>query len=665
MGRSIRRPILYIEDDPQSVALVRRVLEKAGHTVVDAATGMAGIEAALREHPGLILLDISLPDLDGYAVVGIMRTFPTLVAVPVVAVTAYAVGPGDRERTLVAGCDGYVNKPIDVDRFPQQVAEYLNGKREFATATDLRKLQEQFVANLLNQLDELTKTKQSLDRRAVGLERIDQAMDELTSATGIQRLLETLLPRLADAIGAAALAVELSEPAGKRVVGRATAAGAAWADAPVERRRPLDFGGRPLGSVSAFYTGSDDPTVDDEALLKVVAHQLALAVENARLYEHEQRLRTDIEAQHRRKDYFLAVLAHELRAPLAPILSAMQLLGKAQLTPELLRSAREVVERQVRYQAGLLDDLLDLTRIDRDKIELRLRVLDVRGIVAAAVEVSRPVIEQRRQHFTVAVPGDPLMVTVDPVRLEQVLINLLGNATKYTPTAGDIAVTVEAHGGMAVLTVSDSGEGISAAMLERVFDPFVQVGAAEGRPRPAGLGIGLALTRKLVELHGGTVEARSGGIGKGSEFIVRLPLAADGAAITTSQDVPERPEPVDVLLVEDDVDTRDMLRLALEQAGHRVSVAETGADAIARAVAKAPQVMLVDLGLPDVTGHEVARRVRGALGGSVFLVALTGFGQAEDVRATAASGFDAHLLKPATIEEISRVLARRRRAAGA
>jgi CheY-like chemotaxis protein len=148
MGRSVRRPILYIEDDPQSVVLVRRVLEQAGHTVVDAATGMAGIETALREHPSLILLDISLPDLDGYAVVGIMRTFPMLAAVPVVTVRAYAVGPGDRERTLVAGCDGYINKPIDVDQFAQQVAEYLNGKREFAT-TDLRKLQEQFVANLL------------------------------------------------------------------------------------------------------------------------------------------------------------------------------------------------------------------------------------------------------------------------------------------------------------------------------------------------------------------------------------------------------------------------------------------------------------------------------------------------------------------------------------
>jgi signal transduction histidine kinase len=439
----------------------------------------------------------------------------------------------------------------------------------FATATDLRKLQEQFVANLLNQLDELTKTKQSLDRRAVGLERIDRAVGDLTSATGVQRLLETLLPRLADAIGAAALAVELSEPAGKRVVGHATAAGAAPPGtppgAPVERRRPLDFGGRSLGVVSAFYTGGGDPTVDDEALLQVVAHQLALAVENARLYEHEQRLRSAIEAQDRRKDYFLAVLAHELRAPLAPILSAMQLIGKAGLTPELLRSARKVVERQVRYQAGLLDDLLDLTRIDRDKIELRFRVVDVRGIVAAALEVSRPVIEQRRQHLTVSVPDAPLTVTADPVRLEQVLINLLGNATKYTPMAGDVAVTVEAEGGLAILTVSDSGEGISAAMLDRVFEPFVQVGAAEGRPRPAGLGIGLALTRRLVELHGGAVEARSAGIGRGSECIV----------------------------------------------------------------------------------------------------ALTGFGQPEDVRATEASGFDAHLLKPAAIEEITRVLARRRRAAGA
>ena len=663
MARSNRRgPILYIEDDPQSVMLVRRLLEQAGHRVIDAPTGMAGIEMALREHPALVLLDISLPDLDGYAVTAIMRSFPTLAAVPIIAVTAYAIGPGDRERTLVAGCDGYIDKPIDVDRFPAQVAEYLSGKREFATATDLRKLQEQFVANLLNQLDEVTKTKQALDRRAACLERIDQAVDELTAASGVQRLLEMLLPRLADAIGAVALAVELNEPPGFRIEGRAAAPAGAEARPLVERRCSLDFGPRSLGVVAAFYAATDDPTADDDGLLKVVAHQLALAVENARLYEDEQRLRSEVEAQDRRKDYFLAVLAHELRAPLAPILSAMQFLAKPDLNEDVIRTAREVVERQVRYQAGLLNDLLDLTRIDRDKIELRLRVVDVRGIVAAAVEVSRPAIEQRRHQLTVRVPQEPLMVTADPVRLEQVLVNLMGNATKYTPPGGSIDVSVEAAGPQAVLTVSDSGEGISPAMLERVFDPFVQVAGAGGRPRSAGLGIGLALTRRLVELHGGTVEARSAGIGKGSRFIVRLPLAAGEVASVVSEEQPQRHEPADILVVEDDVDTRDMLRMALEQAGHRVSVVDSGAAAIERAVTARPEVMLIDLGLPDVNGHDVARRVRGALGRSVFLVALTGFGQPEDIRATEASGFDAHLLKPAGVEDIARVLARRRTA---
>jgi signal transduction histidine kinase len=660
MGR-LTRPILYIEDDPSSIVLVRRVLEEAGHVVVAASTGMTGIEAALREHPALILLDISLPDLDGYAVVAMLRTFPTLAGVPVVAVTAYAVGPGDRERTLVAGCDGYLNKPIDIDRFPHQVAEYLDGKREFPTATELRKLQEEFVANLLRQLDDLTTTKQSLDRRAASLERIDQAVDELTAAIGIDRLVETMLPRLAAAIGADALAVELAEPAG-HVIGQPPGAAAGT---KVERRRRLDFGGRSLGVVSAFYSGGAEPSPDDEALLKVVAHQLALAMENARLYEREQRLRSEAEAQDRRKDYFLAVLAHELRAPLAPIMSAMQLIGKPQTNPELLRTAREVVERQVRYQAGLLDDLLDLTRIDRDKLELRLRVVDLRGIVAAAVEVSRPVIEQRRQHLAVAVPDDPIVVTVDAVRIEQVIINLLGNAAKYTPIGGSIAVSAEVAEGAAVLTVSDSGEGISPTMLERVFDPFVQVEATEGRPRPAGLGIGLALTRRLVELHDGTVEARSRGIGQGSEFIVRVPLAAARASMAESEELPRRLEPADVLVVEDDTDTREMLRLALEEAGHSVSVAQTGVEAIDRACSTRPEVMLVDLGLPDINGHEVARRVREALGGSVFLVALTGFGRPDDIRATETAGFNAHLLKPATVEEITRVLARRPRAAGA
>ena len=664
MGGARRRPILYIEDDAQSRLLVRRILEEAGHAMVEAATGLGGVEIALREQPGLILLDISLPDLDGYAVAGILRTFPMLAAIPVVALTAYAVGPGDRERTLVAGCDGYIDKPIDVERFADQIGEYLHGKRECLTPTDLRQLNEQFVSRLLAQLDEVTKTKDLIDRRAARLARIDEAIDELTAEVGVQALLDTLLPRLAEAIGASALIVELSQPPPERVVGRAPRLphGADAALPPVvEWKHPLCLAGRSLGFLCAQYSAGGNPSVDDEALLRVVTHQVALAVENARLYERERRLRGDLEVQDRRKDEFLAVLAHELRAPLAPIQSAIALIASGG-DAEVVRRARDVVERQVRYQAALLDDLLDLTRIAHDRIDLRRDLVDLRSVTAAAVEVSRPAIDQRRQLLTTPGPGDPLLVAGDPVRLEQVVINLLANATKYTPVDGAIAVTLERSEDFAIVMVRDSGEGIPSELLERVFDPFVQASVPGVHRRPGGLGIGLALAKRLVRLHGGTIEARSAGRGHGSEFIVRLPLALGPAEAGTAAPSPRgspHAAPAHVLLVEDDADTREMLALGLQLAGHRVAVAGTGREAIERAGEIRPEVMLVDLGLPDLDGLEVARQVRAEFGATMFLVAVTGYGRAEDVRKAEAAGFDAHVLKPATLEDLARVLARR------
>jgi signal transduction histidine kinase/chemotaxis response regulator CheB len=669
IGEGSSRPIVYIDDDTQSRLLVRRLLEEAGHVVVEATTGLGGIEAALRTQPALILLDIGLPDVDGCAVAAILQTFPMLAATPIVALTAYAVGPGERERTLFAGCDGYITKPIDVDRFAGQIAEFLRGKREAVTSTDLRRLNEQFVARLLAQLDEVRRAKELIDRRVACLERIDEALDDLTVELGVETLLASLLPRLAEAIGAAALAVELSHPPPERIIGRAPRTlpdTDAEAPTAMEWKHALDIAGRSLGFLGVLYSAGGSPSADDEALLRIVTHQVALAIENARLYADEQRLRRDVEAQDRRKDDFLAVLAHELRAPLAPILSAMELLARPDTAPEIVTRAQEVIERQVRYQAALLDDLLDLTRIARDTIELRRELVDLRSVVAAAVEVSRPSIEERGHAFTISRPDEPALVMADPIRLEQVIINLLANAAKYTPIGGTIALTLERSGDLAVITVRDSGEGISSDLLDRVFDPFVRAGVTDRRPRPRGLGIGLALSRRLVGLHGGSIEARSAGPGRGSEFIVRLPLAAglDETGATPPAVRPAlRATPTHVLLVEDDADTRDMLRFTLERAGHRVAVTDTGRDAIQRATELDPEVMLVDLGLPDVDGHEVARQVRARTGQAIFLVALTGYGQAEDVLRAEQAGFDAHVLKPATAEALASVFARRRRRA--
>jgi len=650
-------PILCIEGDPQHRAAVRHALEKAGHAVLEAGDGLHGMEVALRDRPALILLDVSLPDADGSTVARVLRTHPALAATPIVCLTA---GPLKGERVAVAGCDGYIDTPIDVARFADEVGGLLGRPPQLATPTSVETLNGRFVSRLVAGIDEAEKTRRRMQRRAAQLERIDAAVDGLTAEIGTRTLLDLLLPRLADALGAVTLTVELGESPSERIVGRSRAfpVGETVVTAPpIERRQPLGLPGRPLGVVYALYARA---AADDEMLLRVAAHQLALSLENAAVYARERSRRRELEDRDRRKDEFLAVLAHELRAPLAAIVAAMALIAEPATEPAVTRTARAVVTRQVRHQAGLLDDLLDLARVAHGQLGLRSLAVDLRSVTAAAIEMTRPAIEERGQVFTPPSAGEPLMITGDPVRLEQVVINLLTNATKNTPTGGAIAVLLDRSGDDAVITVRDSGEGIPAELLDRVFDPFVQASQGGAWPRPEGLGIGLALARRLVEFHGGTIVARSAGRGHGAEFVAQLPLAAaqERAPVVVEAAAPEV-KPAHILIVEDDADTREMLRLTLQLEGHRVDAAGTGREAVELAARTRPEVMIIDLGLPDIQGHEVARRVRARFGDDIYLIALTGYGRAKDVREAEAAGFDAHVLKPATSDELAQALARR------
>jgi signal transduction histidine kinase len=360
----------------------------------------------------------------------------------------------------------------------------------------------------------------------------------------------------------------------------------------------------------------------------------------------------------RYKDQFLAMLAHELRTPLAPILSAAQILKRQALDNPMVQRAREVVERQALHQARLLDDLLDVSRITRGKLELRRRTVSLAAAVSEALEATRGLMQAKSQRIAVALPEQPLFVDADPTRLTQILVNLLNNATKYTHPGGRLGISCRGEGAEAVVIVRDDGRGIPREMLSRIFEPFAQIEPATPRAQ-GGLGIGLTLVKNLTELHGGSVVARSGGPGHGSEFEVRLPTVAtasrdDAPVLTTDPGRAAR-----VLVVEDNTDTRDTLRRVLELDGHQVEEAADGLEAVERAAILRPEVVLVDIGLPGLDGFEVARRLRASLGSSPLLIALTGYGQPEDRRRSRDAGFDVHLVKPVTPEQLAAALGSR------
>jgi PAS domain S-box-containing protein len=370
--------------------------------------------------------------------------------------------------------------------------------------------------------------------------------------------------------------------------------------------------------------------------------------------EEEARARIAAEQTSRTKDEFLAMLGHELRNPLAPIVSALQILKLRGDT----RNVREhqIIERQVNQMVRLVEDLLDVSRISRGKIELKKQAIDLREVLARATEMAIPTFERKGQRFEVRVPGAPLMLQGDEARLSQVFVNLLNNAGKYTPDGGRIDLVVSQVGRELMVEVRDTGVGIDAELLPRVFELFVQ-GYRDIDRSEGGLGIGLTLVRALVQLHGGRVEVHSGGRGQGSVFTVYLqadhaaPVAeaaggqysAIGAATTTRR----------VLVVDDNIDARDMLAELLSMVGHEVKTAGDGPAALEVARSFAPQVAVLDIGLPGMNGHELARCLRRLDGGGQMrLIALTGYGQSSDREKCIEAGFDGHFVKPIDLESL-------------
>jgi signal transduction histidine kinase len=412
----------------------------------------------------------------------------------------------------------------------------------------------------------------------------------------------------------------------------------------------------------AVHSGAQDHLIKGQLDSSLLGRALRYAIERSRIEKELRRRAEQLAEMDRRKDEFLATLAHELRNPLAPIRNSLHILRMAGGSGYAADRVLEMMERQVSHMVRLVDDLMEVSRITRGKIELRKERIELAAILRGAVETSQPLIESARHQLAISLPAEPVILEADSVRLSQVISNLLNNAAKYTEEGGQIWLTARREDGEIAISVRDTGVGIPAEMLPRIFDMFSQVDQSLKRSQ-GGLGIGLTLARTLVDMHGGRIEARSDGPGRGSEFILRLPIAQDhppGAEGRLGQSVAQSSglHQQRVLVVDDNHDVADSLILLLKFMGTDAYAVYDGPSALEALSRYRPSIVFLDIGMPGMDGHEVARRIRQMPElRQVLLIAMTGWGQEEDRRRSKESGFDRHLVKPVNADALQAVLA--------
>ena len=595
------------------------------------ANGLAALEAARRHRPDVVISDVMMPGLDGFELLDALRSDERTRGVPLILLSARA-GEEARVEGLEAGADDYLVKPFSARELVARVEAQL-------VRAKMRSLEEAHAMRLAN----------VFSHAPVGI-AILNGPDHVFDFANPQYL---ALVGDREVIGKPVRAA-LPELAGQGVyelIDRAYRSG----EPLVGRSRRMVLQRRQDEPEESFFDFVYQPLFDerDEVTgIGVVAFDVT-ELTNAR--------RT-AEAANRAKDEFLAMLGHELRNPLAPILTALQLMRLRNVTGG--EREREIIERQVKHVVTLVDDLLDVSRITRGKVQLNRQPIEIADVVAKAIEMTSPAMEERRQTLDVAAPRG-IIVDADALRLGQVLANLLTNAAKYTDVAGHISITAAVEGAQAVVTVRDTGRGIAPEMLPRVFELFSQerqeIDRSEG-----GLGLGLAIVRSLVEAHGGRVEAHSEGKGRGAAFTIRMPLSAAAPAPgpmprpATATLVAAGRSGRRILVVDDNRDAAELLAESVTALGHTTRVAFDGPTAIDAAVEFRPDVVLLDLGLPVMDGFEVAQRVRAIPGlDRVQLAAITGYGQEIDRRMTRDAGFDLHVVKPVEIEMLEAWLRQR------
>jgi PAS domain S-box-containing protein len=629
--------VLNVNDDAATRYLMSNILKRGGYEVLEASNGTDALELVSHRRPVLVLLDVKLPDVSGLEVCRKIKADPALSTTLVVQTSATFSSSARKIEGLESGADAYLAQPIEALELLATVKAMLRTRRaEEEQKRSARKLQRTFNA-ISDALLLLTPEG-----------KIDQVNDATLGLLG--RDAESLVGQ-----GAAEALASLVAPEVVSELVHGSQSG---------RREHECYSGERYFRISADPVKLNGGPVEGTVLI-------LSDLSDRRRLEEQQRVRAEELAEAgRRKDEFLAMLAHELRNPLNAIGAASSMIGRAAQRDEKQLRLQTIISRQVQNLARMVDDLLEVSRITRGQLQLRRQPLDLTGVLRQAAQGIQGALESRKQTLSLSVPDEPLMVDADDLRLEQVILNLLANASKYSEPGSTISVELErSPAGAAVLRVRDQGIGIPREQLEKIFEPFVQVDQSLSRTL-GGLGIGLSMVKSLVELHGGKVRARSTGIGRGSEFVVELPSFESelGEVASFDSHTANREkllEPLRVLVVEDNNDTREVLLEWLELMGHSVSGASDGRQGLELALSLKPDVALVDIGLPAVDGYEVAKNLRAAEGGDeVYLVAVSGYGRPEDRARALDAGFDAYVVKPVDEEALRRALGGRSDAAG-
>ncbi|MES2354747.1 MAG: response regulator [Pseudomonadota bacterium] len=680
--------ILVVDDRPDKLLVFKTVLEELEQNVITVQSGDQALKWLLQHEAAVILLDVNMPGIDGFETAALIRARRKSAHIPIIFVTAYA-DEMHTARGYSLGAVDYILAPIVADilrskvkvfvqlfHLNQQIMRQADERIVLAKEQAARAAAEESTrrAHFLAEASKIISSSLKADDILKGVTKLvvpvladisllvlidengrtqrtqiawitDAGLETATAGAILDHTLVPAIERVA-ASGHVEFMTDLRSVSSRFIAESEDGSTTETINIgfPVQHLalHPLKARGRTC-AILLFGLGPSGRRfeVTDIALAKDITLRASTALDNCLLYQA-------IQTADERKNEFLAMLAHELRNPLTAIRHAVDMLDLQSIDQSKLEWTRGVIDRQSKQLIRLVDDLLDVSRITRGQVRLKNEPTDVLTVIAAALETSRPLLDSFAHHLTVSEPSAPVWINGDFARLTQILSNLLNNAAKFTPPCGQIWLQARVDNNEIALSVRDSGMGIQQEMLASIFELFTQANPTLDRAR-GGLGIGLTVVRQLTKIHGGSVSAFSAGPGLGSEFTVRLPLFSQKDAVIppTLEKAQNRTTSQRIIVVEDNVDSAEMLAALLQLDGHEVQMAHEGATAIEMARSFRPNVVLLDIGLPNMDGFEVAQRLR-ALDETkgAILIALTGYGQAEDRQRSKEAGFDHHLVKP-------------------